>query len=115
MSVLELVGMLLGLAAGVVVLQLTLNCPDSYQYRLALTRKLANLDQEALARKASLPLNIIQKHESGKRNPLGDGLGEALVIADTLDVTLSFLVGWVDYPRETTALETELLDSCKRR
>lgn len=61
--------------------------------RLIATRKLRDLSQDGLAKKAGLPATAISHFESGARKPSFDNLRK---LADALDVSIDYLMGRVE-------------------
>lgn len=64
-----------------------------FRKRLGDTRKLRDLNQEGLAKKAALPSTAISHFESGTRKPSFDNLRK---LADALDVSIDYLMGRTD-------------------
>ena len=72
-----------------------MSTPDKafFRKRLGDTRKLRDLNQEGLAKKAALPSTAISHFESGTRKPSFDNLRK---LADALDVSIDYLMGRTD-------------------
>lgn len=71
------------------------NPSDIFAERLTEARRIRDLDQAELARRAGLPASSISHFEKGSRKPSFENLRR---LATTLRVTTDFLLGRVDEP-----------------
>jgi len=68
---------------------------DLFSQRLRAARKMRDLNQGELARRAGLQDSAVSHFETGTRKPSFDNLKR---LADALDVTTDYLLGRVDDP-----------------
>ncbi|MFE7973022.1 helix-turn-helix domain-containing protein [Streptomyces shenzhenensis] len=65
-------------------------------HRIASRRKAAGISQDALAERTGMDRRSIQRYEAGRRDP---GFSDLLLIADALDVPVTYLVQDKEGPR----------------
>ena len=84
-----------------------MSTPDEkiFRNRLQLTRKLRELNQEELAKRAVLPSTAISHFESGTRKPSFDNLRK---LADALSVSIDYLMGRTDDITGTLSSKAEI-------
>jgi len=75
---------------------------ESFPVRLQAARKLREMDQATLARKAGLPASSISHFEGSSRKPSFDNLRR---LANALEVTTDFLLGLVDDPNANAKVD----------
>ena len=76
-----------------------------FKKRLLQTRRLRELNQEELAKKAKLAPTAISHFESGARKPSFDNLRK---LADALEVSIDYLMGRVDEMSGRQSHEAEI-------
>jgi transcriptional regulator with XRE-family HTH domain len=82
-----------------------------FSERLRATRKLKGLSQTDLAKRADFQPSAISHFENGRRSPSFDNLKR---LADTLGVTVDYLLGRVEEPKSSGPVAQQLFRDFER-